>query len=101
MTGQQGRAGGFADPDDVEVNLQGQDSAWGEENDILTYVQSKVSLGINLAHLDTGCILKLYFLMHSACLHLIACHVLYICYGFSSATMSKLQLYTTAISKFP
>ena len=39
-----GREGGgaYADPDDVEVNLEGQDSAWGEENDILSYVQSKV-----------------------------------------------------------
>ncbi|DBA78684.1 hypothetical protein WJX77_001730 [Trebouxia sp. C0004] len=38
-----GREGGgaYADPDDVEVNLEGQDSAWGEENDILSYVQSK------------------------------------------------------------
>ena len=42
MTGQQGEAGGFADPDDVEVNLGAQDSGWGEANDILTYVQSKV-----------------------------------------------------------
>ena len=40
--GQQGRAGGFADPDEVEVNLEGQGSAWGEAEDILTYVQSKV-----------------------------------------------------------
>lgn len=39
---QQGRARAFADPEDVKVELEGQDSAWGEENDILTYVQSKV-----------------------------------------------------------
>ena len=45
FAGQPGREhGGFADPDDVEVNLEGQNSAWGEENDILTYVQSKVCL---------------------------------------------------------
>ncbi len=36
--------GAYADPDDVEVNLEGQDSAWGEENDILSYVQSKVCM---------------------------------------------------------
>ncbi len=36
--------GAYVDPDDVEVNLQGQDSAWGEENDILSYVQSKVRM---------------------------------------------------------
>ena len=72
VTGQQGRAGGFADPDDVEVHLPGQDSAWGEENDILTYVQSKVSLSINLAHLDTCCAVKLNTLMLYTCLHWIA-----------------------------
>lgn len=44
MVGLQGRAGGFADPEDVEVNLEGgqQGSAWGEAEEILTYVQSKV-----------------------------------------------------------
>ena len=40
--GQQGRGGGFVDPDDVDVNLEGEDSGWGEQNDILSYVQSKV-----------------------------------------------------------
>lgn len=40
--GQQGRGGGFADPNDVEVNLEGQGGGWGEADDILTYVQSKV-----------------------------------------------------------
>lgn len=43
MVGQQDRAGGFADPDDVEVNLEKEGSGWDEANDILTYVQSKVS----------------------------------------------------------
>lgn len=41
LAGREG-GGGYADPDDVEVNLEGQDGAWGEENDILSYVQSKV-----------------------------------------------------------
>lgn len=36
--------GAYADPDDVQVNLEGQDSAWGEENAILSYVQSKVCM---------------------------------------------------------
>lgn len=39
-----GEHGAYADPDDVDVNLEGQHSAWGEEEDILTYVQSKVCL---------------------------------------------------------
>ena len=30
-------------PEDVEVNLENEGSGWGEANDILTYVQSKVN----------------------------------------------------------
>ena len=50
-TGQQARGAAFVDPDDVEVNLEGQHGAWGEENDILTYVQSKVCVAANACHL--------------------------------------------------
>ena len=51
LTRQQGRAGGFANPDEVEVILEGQDSAWGEETDIISYVQSKVSTCLEFMHL--------------------------------------------------
>ena len=43
LTGQQGKTGAFADPSDVEVALQDQHAPWEQEdNDILSYVQSKV-----------------------------------------------------------
>ena len=42
MAPQQGRAEGVADPD--AVNLDVPPGAWGEESDILSYVQNKVSL---------------------------------------------------------
>ena len=41
--GPQGRAGGYTDPDDVDLSLEPQDGALDVENDILTYVQIKVS----------------------------------------------------------
>ncbi|KAL3135076.1 hypothetical protein ABBQ32_008021 [Trebouxia sp. C0010 RCD-2024] len=54
-----GRAGGFADPDDVEVNLEEgqQGSGWGEAEDILSYVQSKArqdTLRCSLPFLEHG-----------------------------------------------
>lgn len=55
--GQQGRGGGFADPNDVEVNLEGQGGGWGEADDILTYVQSKArqdTLRCSLPFLERG-----------------------------------------------
>ncbi len=65
--GHQDRAGSFADPDDVEVNLEGQDSAWGEEeNDILSYVQSKVGSRVdNGLHPRAACPVCL-----SPCVHI-------------------------------